>query len=98
MADDVIVPETDAATRKLWRLIIEAEGAQHNSTAAMALAQFNRDLATDYAAANAAAEAEELAIVPVEDETDDEVDVEEALAEAEEHTDHSSRSRSRKRR
>ena len=81
MGEEVI----DAATRKLRRLMAEAEGAQHNSIAAKALAQFNRELAADYAAANTQAEAEEgtkfqataeaeLEAMPATDEDDDEPD------------------------
>jgi hypothetical protein len=77
-------PVEDAATRKLRRLMDEAIGAQHNSLASKALENFNRELVTDYAAANAAAEAEEagtkalataaeLEAMPAEDETEDEV-------------------------
>ena len=65
----------DAATRKLRRLMAEAEGAQHNSIAAMALAQFNRELAENYAAADAKAAEEELAAMPAEDETEAEAEV-----------------------
>jgi len=88
MAEDI---PPDAAQRKLQRLHMEALGAQHESPAAKALEQFNRDLTADYAAANAQAEAEELSAIPAEDETEAEVD-------AEDGDDHHSRSRSRKRR
>jgi hypothetical protein len=99
VADAVV----DAATRKLRRLMDEATGAQHNSIAAKALEQFNRELGTDYAAANAQAEAEEIQRVqgnavaaldamPAEDETDDEIGDENDSAE------HGDGSRSRTRR
>jgi len=49
----------DAVTRKHQRLMDEAVGAQHNSPAALALAQFNRDLVSDPARVKAEAEEEE---------------------------------------